>query len=174
MWVFVKELHQLVDFFLITSHTCFIISFNGDIWIYFSSFLSYVLGVFHVSLSVIKAALNPQKRVKMQSCHHPRHLSDFRLTHLAKDLTPVIFHSVWSLHLYLAFSLFVPPLLLLCVSSQLPLMSTTCLHGTSQARPLSVRGPLCPEHVAKETEPLLSSGSRVVVELILDGQITAY
>lgn len=108
----------------------------------------------------------------MQSCHHPRHLSDYRLTHLAKDLTPVMFHSVWSLHLYLAFFLFVPPLLLLCVSSQLRLMSTTCLRGTSQACPLSVSGPLCPEHVAKETEPLLSSSSRVVVELILDGQIT--
>lgn len=108
----------------------------------------------------------------MQSCHHPHHVSAYRLTHLAKDLTPVIFHSVWSLHLYLAFSLFVPLLLLPCVSSQLPLMSTTCLHGTSQDRPLSVSGPLCPEHMAKEMEPLLSSGSRVVVELILDGQIT--
>lgn len=36
---------------------------------------------------LVGTQLNPQKRVKMRRSHHSHHLPDYRLTHLAKDLT---------------------------------------------------------------------------------------
>lgn len=89
----------------------------------------------------------------MRRCHHPRHLSDCRLTQLAKDLTRS-FSILCGLYISIALSpfLFVPPLPLPCSSSPLRLMSTTCLRGTSQARPLSVSGLLRPEREHRRGE----------------------
>lgn len=92
---------------------------------------------------------------KMQSCHHSHHLSDYRLTHLAKDLTRS-FSTLCGLHVSITLSLAVSclclPLPLPCSSSPLRLMSTTCLRGTSQARPPSVSSMLCSERERRHAE----------------------
>lgn len=71
------------------------------------------------SLAAISAhvgmVLNPRKRVKIRSFHHSHHLSDYRLTHPAKDLTRSV-SILCGLHISLSLSL----LLCLCLPHPSP------------------------------------------------------